>query len=222
MHMVSGSALQGYIFDMDGTLVDNLYAHEKAWEIFLKRHQIQLPDGFLQQNNQGTILEIIPRIFGATLSKEKCLQLGNEKEQIYRELYRPHIAAVPGLINLLQAANAVGLKLALATMADLANVEMVLNTLKIGHLFDAVVTGADVNHGKPNPEVFLKAAHSLNLPVSSLLIFEDSLSGVQAGVAANISVVGINTSQSAEKLLQAGVKKVIENYHDVVPGIWPF
>ncbi len=106
--------VKAVVFDMDGTLVDNMIFHKQAWSDFLNKHGVSVTEEDFMQKNHGIITEIVPRFFPQELSPEETLQLGFEKEMIYRNLYKPHIKPIEGLAGFLQKLQEAGLKLALA------------------------------------------------------------------------------------------------------------
>ncbi|MDJ1506211.1 HAD family phosphatase [Xanthocytophaga agilis] len=192
--------IKAFIFDMDGTLIHNMEYHQLAFFEFLKRHTISITEAEYEQKNKGTITEIIPRFFGDHLSHEQITELGEEKETLYREMYRPHLKPIEGLIEFLEEAKNKGIRIALATMGDQKNVQFTLAGLRIQHYFDAIVSGEEVKQGKPHPEVFQSAAAKLSVSPDHCLAFEDSVSGITAALAANMQVVGIATTHTPEEL----------------------
>lgn len=185
---------------MDGTLIHNMEYHRLAFFEFLKRYTISITEAEYEHKNKGTITEIIPRFFGDHLSPEQINKLGEEKEALYREMYHPHLKPIEGLIEFLKEAKNKGIRIALATMGDQKNVEFTLAGLQIQHYFDAIVSGEEVKHGKPHPEVFKRAAAKLSVSPDYCLAFEDSVSGITAALAANMQVVGVATTHTPEEL----------------------
>ena len=205
-------AIKGYIFDMDGTIVDNMDFHYKAWALFLQKHGIALTQAEFEEKNTGTITEIIQRIFGNCLTPQQLINLGNEKEALYRNLYANNITAISGFIPFIKHAHQQGIKIALATMANLHNTNLVLGALQIKPYFKAIITGEMVTLGKPNPEVFITAMQALQLQNNEVVIFEDSPSGIAAAVATNAVVVGVCTHFTKAQCLALGVKYAIMDY----------
>ncbi len=205
------------IFDMDGTLIHNMEYHQLAFVEFLKKHRIFITEDEYEQKNKGTITEIIPRFFGSGLSSEQILELGEEKEALYRELYRPHLKPIAGLTEFLEKAKKRGLRMALATMGDQKNIQFTLEGLGIRHYFEATVSGEEVTYGKPNPEVFQLAAAKLSVEPSECLAFEDSIPGITSALAAHMPVVGVAGTHLPEALSALfQLHAVIRNYHEMV------
>ncbi|NBC82964.1 MAG: HAD-IA family hydrolase [Bacteroidetes bacterium] len=203
------------IFDMDGTLVDNMQIHEKSFMKFLKKHDIHLSMKEYRAVNYGSIFEIIPRIFGNNLQHDEIKSLGEEKEEVYRKMYAPLIKEIEGLTNFLKELKQQEYLIGLATMGDLKNTEFTLNALGIMPLFDSLTTGEEVESGKPDPEIFLLAMHKMNVTPECSYIVEDSVTGIQAAVASGAQVIGITTSLNESEIRKLGVNRVIHNYEGV-------
>lgn len=187
-----------FIFDMDGTIIDNIRFHLQAWSDFLSSLGVEMTEAELDRHNHGTIGEVLRRICGEHLSEADVLELGERKESRYRELYRPHLRLIAGLPSFLEEAKQLGIPMALATSAAAPNIDFVLDGLGIRSYFQACVGGDDVEFGKPHPETFLKAAQRLGYPPAQCLVFEDTLSGIAAAEQAGMKVIAITTTLPAQ------------------------
>jgi len=211
--MIDYSA-RAFIFDMDGTLVDNMRFHGAAWQAMLLENGIEADSkDFLVKTAGKTNREIIPGFF-ANATEEKLLELGLRKETIYRELFLPERKTIEGAVEFLEAAKTLGVKMALATAAPVANVEFILDGLDLRRFFNQITTAADVSHGKPNPEVFLKSAEKLGVEPYNCLVFEDAVNGFEAARRAGMKSVGIATVNSVEDILR--LASVVESHRDFV------
>ena len=203
---------RAFIFDMDGTIVDNIPYHFKAWEqVFLDHGRVFDPVTF-HARNTGTIEETVRKFFGDDLTLEEVYQVGEEKESAYRRLYQPHVKELDGLTSLLKRAATNGIHTALATMGGPANIDMVMQELGITDLFHFIIGGHQVSKGKPDPEIFQKAIAHFGIEPAHTLVFEDSHPGVKAALAAGADVVGICTTHSKEEFREWGVERTIDNY----------
>jgi beta-phosphoglucomutase len=203
---------RAFVFDMDGTLVDNMRFHGAAWQKMLLENGIETAaHDFLVKTAGKTNREIIPNFF-KDASEERLLELGQRKETIYRELFLPERRAIDGAIEFLTVAKALGVKMAVATAAPVANMEFILDGLDLRRFFAAVTTAADVSHGKPNPEVFLKSAEKLNVEPKNCLVFEDAVNGFEAAHRAGMKSIGIATVKSIEDILK--LDSVVEAHDD--------
>ena len=199
------------LFDMDGVIVDSNPHHKLAFQAFLKKYNRSLTDDELKTHVYGrTNQEGMPYIFGRTLAAAELAALADEKEALFRKLYRADIRPVAGLVPFLQALKGRRVPMAVGTSAPSANLDFVLDSLDIRSYFDALLDSTFVSRGKPDPEIYLKAAAELGMPPSQCIVIEDSLAGVQAGLDAGAKVVGITTTHTAEEL--ANTHLVIQNF----------
>jgi beta-phosphoglucomutase len=204
--------VNGLIFDMDGTLIDNMAFHRRAWVAFLARHGFRLTEEEFEQSNHGTALEIIRRFFGAELPLDETQRLAQEKEALYREQYRPHLRLLPGVREFLTVARAQGRRIALATAGDGPNIDFILDGLQLRPYFDAVIGAEQVQRGKPDPEVFLLAAAALGVAPEDCLVFEDSMTGIEAARRAGMPAVGLATTHPADELYGLGLQQIAADY----------
>ncbi|CAA9430682.1 MAG: Beta-phosphoglucomutase [uncultured Pyrinomonadaceae bacterium] len=197
---------------MDGTLVDNMRFHGAAWQKMLAENGVETDASeFLVKTAGKTNREIIPHFF-KDATEERLLELGLRKETIYRELFLSERRAIHGAIEFLEASKKLGVKMAVATAAPVANMEFVLDGLDLRRFFDAITTAADVSNGKPNPEVFLKSAEKLGIEPKHCLVFEDAVNGFAAAHRAGMKSVGIATVNSIEDILK--LDSVVEAHAD--------
>lgn len=188
------------IFDMDGVIVDSNPTHKIAIQEFCKRHNLQPSDQFLEQRIYGrTNKEWIPELFKG-ISESDMLRLADEKEAEFRRLFDPVANEVPGFRQFLTSLRKGGIKTVVATSAPGENADYILGELGISTQFDSILDSSHVDKGKPEPEVYLKAAEKAGFLPEKCFVFEDSLAGVEAGNRAGASVVGITTTHSSEEL----------------------
>jgi beta-phosphoglucomutase len=200
----TGGDLEGafaVIFDMDGTMVDNTPYHFKSWQsLFKKYDKGDLTEQTYKGEISGTpIIDTVSRIFAEAdvVTRQSLLK---EKEGLYREFYSPYIGPINGLENLLIELKDAGVKLAIASSATVEDIDFILSHVKVGQYFDVIIDGNRVSKGKPNPQIFLKAAADLGMRPEDCIVFEDSIAGITAGNAAGMKVVGITTAHPAERL----------------------
>ncbi|HSW89110.1 MAG TPA: HAD family phosphatase [Candidatus Saccharimonadales bacterium] len=193
--------IHAVLFDMDGTMVDNTAYHKKAWEEFYKRHHMEFSDEdfrvkFSGKNNK----QIFQMIFGEDIFDEEVNKFADEKESLYRELYAPYIKPIDGLLEFIEKLKQKGIKIAVATTAIKENRDFILNALKLNNTFDAIIGYEDVAKGKPDPEIFLKAATALNVKPETCIVFDDAPSGIEAAKRVGMKTVGLLTSHTKEEL----------------------
>lgn len=208
--------LKGLIFDMDGTLVDNLAYHFLAFEKYAKREGFTLLEPVSLKINGMHSNDIFPLLLGDdVVAKYGLDRLNREKEEVYRDMYRPKIAPIAGLMELLQSAKKAGVKCAIGSSGCRENVEMIVEGLGIADLIDGSISGSDVTHGKPHPEIFTKAHELLGLKAEECVVVEDAVNGIVAGVAAGCKCIAVTTTASAETLSEAGASMCFADYSTV-------
>ena len=211
--MISLSNYKALVFDMDGTLTDNMHYHHLAWMKFIELKKLGVDsETFERDYHKGTLIEVMARFFPHLTTQEELREVGNEKEALYRNTYGHLLQPLNGLHPFLDALKTKNIPLGLATMGDQNNLEMTLQQLKITSYFHSTTGGDQVKKGKPHPEIFLTAAKKLDVAPQECLAFEDTVSGIKAAQAAGMQVVGIATQFSIEKLLDLGCVVGIEDY----------
>ncbi len=181
------------IFDLDGVIVHSTPLHTKAWEIYLE--QFGVPPERVRRRMHGLRNDdIVKDFFGDGLSAEEVFDHGAKKEALYRELMRAKLDEhiIPGVADFLDHYR--DIPKAVASNAEPANIEFVLEGSGLRRHFLHVVDGHDVQNPKPAPDIYLKAAALLGFTPDQCLVFEDSIPGVTAGVAAGMRVAGLTTT----------------------------
>lgn len=203
---------RAFIFDMDGTLVDNMRYHTDAWRTLIEENGSDFNERkFLVETAGQTNREIIPSVFGA-MSNERLSELALRKEELYREAYLPHRKPVKGLIEFLESSRDAGIKMAVSTAASPANMAFILDGLDIRKYFGAITTAADVKRGKPDPEIFFLSASRLGVEPQNSMVFEDAFFGFEAAKRAGMKAIGITTVNHADEIMKTGT--VVEAHRD--------
>jgi HAD superfamily hydrolase (TIGR01509 family) len=204
-----------FIFDMDGVIVDSNPFHKIALQQFCKKHGHPLTEEQLRTRIYGrTNKEWIAQLFGQ-LTPEQVTAYANEKEALFRDLFKNDIRPVKGLLPFLEALDFWKIPRAIGTSAPRANVDFTLSKTGTTRFFSVILDESNVNHGKPNPEIYLKVAQALNLPPQQCVVIEDSLSGVAAGKEAGSKVIGITTTHTKAEL--ASTDLVIDHFEGLEP-----
>jgi HAD superfamily hydrolase (TIGR01509 family) len=203
------------IFDMDGVLIDSNPYHKIALRKFCSRYGYTLDDQQLLERIYGrTNRDWLTNLFGS-LPEEKIQAYTHEKEAIFRELYKDAITPLPGLIPFLNAMDRNGITRAIGTSAPAENVTFTLSATGMTSYFPIILDESFVTRGKPDPEIYIKAAAALGMPNERCFVFEDSLSGVEAGKRAGSPVVGVATTHSPEELKETNY--VIRDFSNLDP-----
>lgn len=199
----------GIIFDLDGVVLHSNPVHEIAWAQYLERLGMEMPAGFAQQMYGKRNDQILSELFPGS-PHDAIVQHSQDKEALFRELIAPEFEErlTPGLREFL-AANA-GRPIGLGTNAEQANTEFALDTAGIRKYFRVIVNGWMVPNAKPAPDVYLRVAEDLGLAPRNCIIFEDSFSGVSAGLAAGARVVGITSTHQHFPMLDLSVRHFAE------------
>jgi HAD superfamily hydrolase (TIGR01509 family) len=204
---------QAIIFDMDGVIVDSEPLHEKAFmETFddlgyAQTHGIHFAD-YLGRSDRA--------VWEAFIAKHQPSQTFDEltdlkESRLIGMLHerKPLFAPVPNLIRDLAARY----PLALASGSVHRVISAVLEIGNLRHFFGPVVSAQDVAHGKPSPDIFLRAAHLLGVPPESCCVIEDTVAGITAGRAAGMHVIAITNTYPASALHQA--HQIVESYDPI-------
>jgi beta-phosphoglucomutase len=207
---------KGIIFDMNGTMIDDMSYHEVAWyDVIVNELKAPLTREQLKQELYGTADEMFHRVFGKSKYSAKEIDfITLRKEVRYREEFLPRLKLIEGLHSFLLKIQHSGISLAIGTAAPLANIDFVLDNLKIRHYFPVIVGPDDVHTSKPDPEVFLKAARLMNLPPEECLVFEDAPKGIEAAKRAGMEAVAVTSFHTAKELQNNNVIKFINDYTD--------
>jgi len=205
---------RGVIFDMDGVLIDSHPIHKKVWALFLASVNRPVSDKELDFVLDGRKREEILQHFLGDLSAQQIREYGQKKDEIYSESSR-NLGMISGVEEFLSMLAEAGFPMAVATSASFARARGTLDELGILPHFSALVTGNDVANGKPDPEIFVRAAERLKLNPRSLLVVEDAVSGVRAAKSAGMKCLGIAAEGRGEKLRAAGADQVVPDYRKV-------
>jgi beta-phosphoglucomutase len=186
------------LFDLDGTLIDSMPLHQSSWmRWFAEIGQPLVEDRRFFATTAGrTNGEILADMFPQHGAAEREA-MAERKEALYREDAAVRLQAVAGAIEVLQAARAAGLKLAICTAAPLGNIEVAFQRFGLGDLVDTVTSPADGLRGKPHPDIFEEAARRLGMAPADCLVFEDAPLGVEAARRAGMQAVALTTTLEA-------------------------
>lgn len=194
----------GAIFDWDGVIIDSSRYHEESWELLAKQENRALPQGYFAQAFGKRNETIIPEVLGWTREKQEITRLADRKEKMYRGLISNRgIAALPGVKPFLEMLRVHKIPCCVGSSTPRLNITLVLKQLGFNRYFQDIVAAEDVSRGKPDPEVFLKAARTLQVSPEQCIVFEDALVGIRAAKAGGMKVVAVSTTHPFSELREA-------------------
>lgn len=206
-----------FIFDLNGTMINDMEFHIKAWDKILNEDlKAGLSWDELKSQMYGKNEELLDRVFGqGHFTKEQAARISTRKEEKYQEAFRPHLELIEGLQGFLEKARASGIRLAIGSAAIPFNIDFVLDNLGIRSFFKTIVSAEDVKLSKPDPETFFKAAAQLGVKPAACLVFEDSPKGVESARRAGMRCIALTTLHEKERFDEyANIVGVIEDYTD--------
>lgn len=191
--------MKGIIFDMDGTMVDNMMIHHRIWQRKLREFGLDFTLDEVKEKVHGVNTEILERLFGDRFSPAERIRISEEKEADYRAYFESKLTLLDGLPELLEELHIAEVPMAVGTAAPPENANFVLDKLNIRHYFKTVLHSGHVLHGKPHPEIFQKAAEGMGLAPKECLVFEDSVTGAHTAANAGCPTIIVTTThQPAE------------------------
>jgi HAD superfamily hydrolase (TIGR01509 family) len=184
------------LWDLDGTLVDSAELHWMSWRDTMEAEGLPIAyDQFLERFGQKND-RILGAWFGTDATAERIARVGDAKEAEYRRLAVARgITPLPGAAAWVERLHAQRWKQAIASSAPRLNVDVILRVLALENDFEAIVSAEDVTAGKPDPQVFLKAAEWLGAPPSRCIVVEDAPAGIEAARRAGMKCIGVSAVQ---------------------------
>ncbi len=190
------------LFDLNGTMVDDMHYHIKAWHRISNELGAALSMEAVKAECYGKNAEVMERIFPGRFSLEEKNKISIEKEIQYRAEFKPFLRLIDGLDQFLEKAKANGWKMAIGSAAIMSNVDFVLDGLHIRHYFDAVISADEVTNSKPDPETFLRCAAALGADPAHCIVWEDAPKGVESALNAGMKSVVLTTMHEAHEFSQ--------------------
>jgi beta-phosphoglucomutase len=215
---VTGTVAAAVIFDMDGVLLDSGAHHRDAWRLLLEELGIVPAPDFWRSTIGRPAEEAVAVLVQRDLTPVEAATLARRKREHYTRLAARGMLPVAGSPAFVATLARRGIPRAVATSASRREVESLLREIGVRDYFEVVVTADDVRWGKPNPEVYLRAAAGLGQSPKSCLVFEDAVVGVHAACNAGMRVIGVTTAHSARELLAAGAERAIPDFEGFA---WP-
>lgn len=224
----SNHRVKALLFDIDGTCCDTDVFHRQVFREILQPFNIHCDDEFYNSRISGQSNRNLHSMLVPELSAEEAMRLFEDKEAAFRRISRHSLKPLKGLIEFMQRCRSKGCLIAAVSNAPKLNVEMMLNlfglstegqslngpngTSGVNGSIDTIVLGDDCTHSKPHPEPYQVAMRRLNVHPNECIVFEDSSSGVKAGVAAGCRTVGVLTTKSEKEMIELGCCAAIDDY----------
>ena len=208
---------KAFLFDMNGTLIDDMNYHEKAWfDVLNEDLAANMTMADTKKHMYGKNEELFVRVFGeGKFTNEEMALHSLKKEQKYQEAFLPHMKLIQGLDAFLAKASHHKIAMAIGTAASPFNVNYMLDNLPVKEYFNVIITADDVATSKPHPEVFLKCADVLNTEYAECIVFEDSPKGVESALNAGMKAVVIKTYHQEEEFAHLdNVLMFVDDYED--------
>lgn len=191
----------GAIFDWDGVIIDSSRCHEISWDRLAEEEGRPLPPGHFKAGFGRKNEHIIPHILGWTTDVAEIHRIGLRKEELYRVVVKEcGVEALPGTRIWLERLRDAKVPCVIGSSTHRANIDLTLDQIGLRPFFQGIVSSEDVTLGKPNPEVFLKAAAKIGRSPEKCVVFEDAFAGLEAAFAGGMRRIGVATSHPAEKL----------------------
>jgi HAD superfamily hydrolase (TIGR01509 family) len=210
-HLPKGALL----FDIDGTLAHTDPIHIRAFNAMLEANgrkaltEAEYTQTVMGRANAAIFMDMFPE---RAVAEHR--RLADAKEAAFRDMARHDIVPMPGLLALMDAADARDIPMAAVTNAPRANAEMILGALGITARFRTLVIGDEVARGKPDPLPYLTACARLGVQPENCLAFEDSRSGVQSASGAGTFIIGVMSSLSEVELMAVGARFAVHDFAD--------
>ena len=201
------------IFDLNGTVVDDMATHGEQWREVALGYGRDLPAAIFVRDWAGQKYdEVLRRIVGRSVEPDELRAVLAAREARYRAVFAERVREVAGCGALLAQLRAARVPVALATSSPLEARSFVLRALGLEAAFDAVVGAEHVARGKPAPDIFLATAAALGVPAAGCVVFEDAAGGIAAALAAGMRAAGVATVLSASELVAAGATWALSDY----------
>ena len=190
------------LWDMDGVLVDTWELHAQTWVQAFEEFNVPLDASQIKTTFGMNSMSSLQLLLGDRYQQDFLLEVIDRKEALFLEIAKRGLTPLPGVTRWLEQFRAQGFRQAVASSAPPENIDAVVDTLEIRTFFDVLVSGVDLP-GKPNPDVFLKAAGLVGVSPGRCLVIEDAVHGVQGAHRAGMKCIAVTTTTHAEALQDA-------------------
>lgn len=210
--------VKAFLFDLNGTMIDDMQYHNKAWFYILNDDLgANLSWEEVKEQMYGKNTELLIRIFGKDrFTKNEMDTLSVEKEKRYQAEYRPLLKLIDGLDTFLAESKEAGVLMGIGSAAIPFNINFVLDGLNLRHYFTSIVSADDVIESKPDPETYLKGAAELGVFPQECIVFEDAPKGVEAAARAGMKAIVLTTMHEAHEFsAYSNIISFIKDYREL-------
>lgn len=194
------------LFDWDGVIIDSSAQHEKSWERMSREDGLPLAPDYFKHSFGMKNENIIPDLLGWATDPEEVKRLSLRKESLYRAIVASDgMDALLGVEPWLKQLQATGVPCVIGSSSCRENIEVVIDQIGLRSYFKGIISGDDVVHGKPAPDIFLKAAAVAGVAPARCVVFEDAHVGIQAARRAEMKVVAVTTTHPSASFTDAEV-----------------
>ena len=210
------TANKAFLFDLNGTMIDDMAFHIRAWHQILNDLGANISLAKVKEECYGKNGELLERVFPGRFSEEEKIAMSHAKETAYQEAFKPSLQLIKGLAGFLENAFTKNIQMAIGSAAIMFNIDFVLDGLNIRHYFKTIVSAEDVMISKPHPETYIKCANQLAVPYNNCIVFEDAPKGVEAALNAGMQCVVLTTMHTKEEFgVYSNIVCFVNDYTDV-------
>jgi tRNA threonylcarbamoyl adenosine modification protein YeaZ len=210
---MSGVPGRGVIWDMDGVIIDSADLHFQSWREALAKRGIEMSRAQFDETFGWRNDDIFEYVTGRRPSMAEVATVGGEKEAVYRKMVAGKARFFPGVLELMSSLKEGGFQQGVASSAPPENLALIIKEMKLDPFIEATIDASQVSRGKPDPQVFLKAAEKLGLAANACLVIEDAVAGVEAARRAGMAVIAVSNTHPKEKLMAADL--VVDSLEEV-------
>jgi beta-phosphoglucomutase len=207
------AVLEAVLFDMDGVVIDSEPLWSKAeQQLLARRNLVYSPQlkAVMMGRDSSEAVDFLIKHYDL---QESLGDVVEERNQLIAGLFRQSLRPMPHALQLVRSVRAAKIKTGLASSSPKELVDLALGRLNITGLFDLILSGDQVVHGKPAPDIYLTAARELGVSQENCLVIEDAPHGVAAAKAAGMCCLAISTSANESELEAAD--RVVKSFHEV-------
>ena len=208
---------EAVLFDMDGVIVDSEPLHKQTSVEVMREYGVEITRKDIDDCKGRTLdedAELLLSRYNIPLSEKENFKRKKEEQTI--KLIRERAQIFPGVMELLENLSKHGMKLALCSSSLRSEINAVLEVLGLSGFFDVIVSGAEIEKGKPAPDIFLEATKQLNVSPKNCLVIEDTIFGVRAAKSAGAKCLAVTNTFKAETLLSAGADYILDSLENII------